>query len=1095
MNLTQNQINQNHKDALMKKFFYLLLALFVAAPLVMADDIWTEKAQNPSWWPFRYYDASRPTVRTDKQNNYHDMAVPCPTNRTTVAFTANNWDAAQEIVTNVQLVATDDPFREVTGYWPNSQAAAAYLNGKYMVCCGMACNNGYSGLFFTENMANYVKYKETGEHVGGLLDLGYSWPTNLHTEAFSYNRSVQFSIYDVESDTWDSSKWDGSGPPTFVNMEDGKCNYRIANNEWGVQEAVAGDGVRCGSNQAFLYDFDESGTPSFFLHAGYPNWSGNFQVYNPSKGDGDYGQWSGSAKANAFPSGGYYAQYDGGAVCIDGVAYVLGGGFWGQNGTSLQTYNTKTDQWRSYEKIYPDSLTVFGIAAMGSKVYLVGDQNASTKIRVLETATNVFELVDSDMNLQIGVREAAVVGYNGVIYVIGGRTYDADNKLVNLDTFQIVNTVLKSAVVHTTKLPVAAYRASCAVTEDGKLLFGGAMMLQDPKTGKNVCSSRLWIGEMPTQSLYITPTSFNYGQEGNSFDINLVNVSDDPIEVKLECPAEWLSIDQTITVAAQSQSSFTAVLDRDKLAGPVTNVVTVTWEGENVFEIPVIADIPRPVPVFDTKRALTLKPTTKSFKVKNNGTVDLVFTATSDLEGVTVKPESGTILPGLTTTFKCTVAEDCPRPSQALITLAYNSYDGSSEVFTLDNIEADYYVKPTGDDSNPGTSPDKAWKTLAYAFAKVPNGDPEDGQITLHVAPAVYAGDSTDETLWLVDLSKKSYVHVKGDVLENHINIGPGYFTETIDRPLVTPGDKIWDLGNGSDVWNNKPYIKLENVDHVRISNFIFDGSQPSTNLVTVSGGAGRPNITALIGINNANGVEIDNNYFYGMFSGELFNTTSNAPCDWADFYYCGLTYNGVIGLDDLKINNNVFEGFSKAIYHNGYPARDELGNTNYVYISNNTFVKQHGDNTYICAISSNFADTWHTAAQICESNIFAYIPDPDYEPDPLWACAYVTGPAQITIGHDDYAVLSQYNQYYSIGGPGGDNYYADGVTYELDDLFYQVDFTDYTNEVPNFIEGTWFCANPDTEYGERYVGWSYLPEPAIGLALAALALALLRRK
>ena len=1057
----------------------LLLVGFATAPL-LADDIWEEKAQNPSWFPYRTID----TPATAETSRYMDLPVPCPTNRTTLCYLTS--EGTTLVTTNLQLTAVDDAFREIPGYWPLQMSAAAYLDGKYMLAAGQGPNIALSGVF-------------SKNHGRDSYDqLGYLWPSNTwsgNTEGYSYNRSGAFYIYDVVNDSWDCSKWDGSGPPTYINPDD--MPWRISEDTWGTQECIMLNGVRAGSNQAFLYDYDESGTPSFFVHAGYPSWGGRFAVYNPSKKveGGTYGQWSGTSGAAAFPSSGYYAQYEGGAVCIDGIAYVIGGGYWGQNGTSLQTYNPKTDQWRAYEKVYPDSLLRFGIATMGQKIYLIGDSSASKKIRVLDTATNVYELVDSTLELPIGVREAAVVGYNGVIYVIGGRTYDENNRLQILDTFQIINTVLESAVVHTTRLPIAAYNASCAVTEDGKLIFGGAMATRDPVTQHIVNGSRLWIGEMPTQSLYVTPSTLNYGQELSSIDIQFVNVSDSLITLTMKCSETWLNIDEDLIVPANGQTTYTANLNRDNVKGPVSGTLKLTWGDGEFLDIAVSADTPRPVPVFDTKRAITLKPTTKSFKVRNDGSVDLVFEATSDLEGVTVKPEKGSIMPGLTTTFKCTVAEDCPRPSQAIITLSYNSYDGSSETFTLDNIEADYYVKPTGDDSNPGTSPEKAWKTLAHAFTKIPNGDAEDGVITLHVATAVYAGDSTDENLWTLDLSKKSYIHIKGDVLENHINIGPGYFTETIDRPLLTPGDKTWYLGHGSDVWNDKPYIKLQNVNNVRISNFIFDGSQPDTNLVTTSTGAGRPNIIALIGIDTANGVQIDNNYFYGMFSGEVFNTTSNAPCNWLDFYYCGLTYNGLIGTQNLTINNNLFEGFSKAIYHNGYPARSDSANTNFVFITNNTFTKQHGNNNYICAISSNFVETWYTAAQICESNIFVNIPDEDYEFAPAYANAYSTGSAQITMGHDDYAVLSQYNQYYSIGGPGGDNYYTSGVTYELDDLFYTVDFTDYTNEVPNFIEGTWFCTDPETEYGERKVGWSYLPEPAIGLALAALALALLRKK
>ncbi|MBR5624947.1 hypothetical protein IKW72_08115 [bacterium] len=1094
----------------MKRILFALLALVLTSQLILADEIWTEKAQNPSWWPYRHYDPKRPSGRPDLLEWYADLEPPCPTNRTVDAFYGSVWRKAVLVSTNIQLVATDDPFKEVTGYWPTFYGAAAYLDGKYMIAAGQMCNyalrQAETKLTFP-GMDNYCKFVRDGTKTGDLKDYGYYWPSNSVShadEAFSFNRSVQFHIYDVASDTWESSKYDGSGPPTFVNMEAGKCDYRIANDEWGVQEAVMRDGARCGSNQAFLYDFDESGTPSFFIHAGYPNWSGNFQIYNPSRKpmndpDSPYGAWSGSSLCTDFSSGNK-AQYGGGAVCIDGIAYVLGGGFWGPDGAMhMQIYNPKTDQWTVYENIYPQSLLDFGIATWGSKIYLLGDSSVSSKIRVMETATNVYKFVDSDLELQIPVRAPAVVGYNGVIYAIGGqgRVQVVEDGQTNtvikpLDTFQIVNTVLKSAVVHSTKLPIAAYYASCAVTEDGKLLFGGSMLSRDPVTGKDVAGSRLWIGEMPTQDLYVSPSTLDYGQTEDSIEISLYNVSAHELDVHVTCSESWLTVDKHVTIPANKEIKEAVTIDRTNVQGPVSGLLALAW-GEESMTLNVSADMPRPIPAFSKTKDITLKPTTKSFDVTNEGSVSLVYEFTSDTEGATISPAKGEISAGTTATFYYSIGEECPRPGKVVYTMAYNSYDGSSETFTVSNYANTYYVSPEGSDDNDGTSPETAWKTLAYAFENVPNGSADEGSITLSVATAVYAGDSQHATDWTLDLSKKSYLWVKGETTDKPVSVTDQIVPE-IDRPLLTPGDKKWHKNTGDDVWDDVPAIKMENVDHVRFSNFILDGSKPDTNIVTVGVGASLPNITELIGIHNADGVQIDNNYFYGMFDGECYDVTTNQVTNWEHFYYIGLTYHGVIGPDDITINNNLFQGFTRGIYHNGYPARDDRSNTNCAYITANTFTKQHSNGGVCVAISSNFQDTWYGAAQVCTSNIFAEIPDQDYEYEPSWTCAYATGEATILVGHDDYAVLSQYNQYYDIGGPGGDAYYTAGVTYELEDIFYQIDFTDYTNEVPNFV-GTWFKTDPDTEYGERKVGWAFIPEPVFGLAIIALALAMLRRK
>ena len=439
---------------------------------------------------------------------YADMEPPCPTNRTVEAFYGNTWGTAELVSTNIQLVATDDPFKEVPGYWPTFYGAAAYLDGKYMIATGQMCNfalrSAETKLTFP-GMDNYCKFVKDGTKNGDLTDYGYFWPSNTFEEGFSFNRSVQFNIYDVSKDSWDSSKWDGSGPPTYIDMQSDKCGARWIYDEWVVQEAVSVDGVRSGNGQAFLYDFDESGTPSFFVHGGYPSWDGTFSIYNPNRKpitdpESPYGAWSGSSAASNFSSG-YKCQYGGGAVCIDGIAYVIGGSFWGNGSCCMQTYNTKSDQWTSYENIYSDNLINFGISKWGSKIYIVGDSRVSSKIRIMETATNVFKLVDSDLELQIPVRDVSVACYKDVIYAMGGRTKDESNALIPLDTVQIVDMNRRTSLVHDTKLPVASYYASCDVTEYGKLLFGGSMLARDQQTGKDVACSRFWASYLPNEGL------------------------------------------------------------------------------------------------------------------------------------------------------------------------------------------------------------------------------------------------------------------------------------------------------------------------------------------------------------------------------------------------------------------------------------------------------------------------------------------------------------------------------------------------------------------------------------------------------------------
>ena len=105
--MPRNTFNQRDKDN-MKRILFVLLALALFSQLTVADEIWTEKAQNPSWWPYRHYDPKRSSVREDMVEWYADMEPPCPTNRTVTAFYGNVWRKAVLVSTNIQIVATDE---------------------------------------------------------------------------------------------------------------------------------------------------------------------------------------------------------------------------------------------------------------------------------------------------------------------------------------------------------------------------------------------------------------------------------------------------------------------------------------------------------------------------------------------------------------------------------------------------------------------------------------------------------------------------------------------------------------------------------------------------------------------------------------------------------------------------------------------------------------------------------------------------------------------------------------------------------------------------------------------------------------------------
>ena len=101
------------------------------------------------------------------------------------------------------------------------------------------------------------------------------------------------------------------------------------------------------------------------------------------------------------------------------------GGMSGDRGSRLDTieiYNTRTDNWRLYDKVMPESLASFEAAAIGDKVFLFGglDRNteASDFSAVLDTSSGKWRQLPP---LPAPRYSHTVTLHDGLIYVIGGE--------------------------------------------------------------------------------------------------------------------------------------------------------------------------------------------------------------------------------------------------------------------------------------------------------------------------------------------------------------------------------------------------------------------------------------------------------------------------------------------------------------------------------------------------------------------------------------------------------------------------------------------------------------------------------------------------
>jgi len=1030
----------------MRSITCLVIAL-VCGALTCAADAWVEKAPNPSWFPYK--------AGLDAAGGEMDLPMPTATNQMSGDLSVTSVWPNQL----VQLTCTDDPLRGTQGYWPMFHAIGLFANGKYYVGGGVGPN---------VNMGN--------------MKGGYGWPSNSFAtvpdngdQGYSYNRQSMFAVYDPVADTWESAKWDGTGPLGYPRMD------TIIPGTYSTTRPLKNDGTWIGSNQSFAYDRDDDGIEEIFMHGGYPQWGGFFAVYNPASN-----AWTRTSDALNF-SGGLKAQMYGGCVRIGSEVFVIGGNFWGpDNNTHMQVYNITNDSWTVYEYVYNRQLRYFGIAPVGTKIYMMGGEEGgggdaySAKVYVLDT-TNIAAGVQVVGSIPVGVRWPSVISWKGMLYLVGGTVggFTAPGAQGNYPTnlFQIFNPATGAGVIHQETLPINTYAASCAVSPAGVFYFGGAMRYKDPITGALCNSSRFWARQMPEQDIFVAPNTLNYWQTNDSLLIRLDNATGLGILCSNIPSQGWITVDQpTVTIPGGTNVYVEVTINRATLNGPTNGTVLVAWPGGQAV-VNVLCDTPRPIGVVTPATAYTLKPETKSFVLANNGSVPLHFTnSTADAFIANLAPMTGTIAPYDNATITYDVTAAAPRPlsgSTGTVTVAFNSYNGLPVTHRVVNFPGEFYVATTGNDANDGLSWATAWRHIAYAVTNVPNGSVNGGDIIVNVAAGTYAGESTGPagTNWIVDLSNRQYIHVKG--------AGP-------EQSFLTPGSAIWHLNMGNDSMPSMPVIKLFNAQGVKVTGFTIDGSAPQA----LIDGEGYPEHCALIGVQGGGGILLSGLYLKGTYEGQVYNVTSNEWTDsWDQWWYHGVCVNGVIGPGDVTLQNCLIQGFVRSVYNNNF-GFNTMANTNRVIIDHCTLIEQRGPEAGLAGVLSRVLDTERGPQFITRSSIIGNAPV-DTWVAPLPPNAANSYGVMGGTGQDAslrVANVAQSNLFWAIVDDHWWNSFVFGSA--EGDLPEDMNLT---GEAPVFDHVTYLPYSTDIEDGDW--GWSVIPEPALGIGLMALAVLARRRR
>lgn len=267
---------------------------------------------------------------------------------------------------------------------------------------------------------------------------------DTNNNAYEINRQAGFSIYDLAAGTWQSARWDGTGPTGY-------------NNSCGAAGPTRGQGAYTGNSQCFGYDRDGDGTEEVFVLAGYPIWDGWFAVYDP-----DTDTWSHTAGR----TGGLLAAYFATALEYAGRAYVYGGQYNGPDGNGFYVYDIASDTWTQRAN-GPVRMKQHCGEVVDGVMYLIGGQQDTVDFAARVIAYDVTAGTwdpTTRAAIPVGVNRAASCVHAGKIYVVGGLVPESGST----DRIQVYDPV---ANAWTSGFPLPAPRSAHGAVVVGDMLY------------------------------------------------------------------------------------------------------------------------------------------------------------------------------------------------------------------------------------------------------------------------------------------------------------------------------------------------------------------------------------------------------------------------------------------------------------------------------------------------------------------------------------------------------------------------------------------------------------------------------------------------
>jgi hypothetical protein len=288
---------------------------------------------------------------------------------------------------------------------------------------------------------------------------------------YNENRQSGMSIYDPGTNSWVSSKWDGTGPAGLDNNGNGYPN--VEEGSWG------------GTCQAFAYNDDGDSTKELFQNVGYPCWTGELWRYDP-----DTDKWSLKNHNNRW------AGLRRGTSVLDestGTVYIMGGASTVALPSGFGKYDFSTDTYTDLPDAPVEMVWHVG-AFINGKLYYAGGQQRpvlppeappvdfSTTIWEVNPLANPPTWTAMPNPLLKGVNHAAVAVYNNKMYICGGRTEASPGVFEVISDVQEFDPVTK-VVTKVGDLPMAVQGCAAVIAPDGTFYFGSGSQVTASQYG------------------------------------------------------------------------------------------------------------------------------------------------------------------------------------------------------------------------------------------------------------------------------------------------------------------------------------------------------------------------------------------------------------------------------------------------------------------------------------------------------------------------------------------------------------------------------------------------------------------------------------